>query len=38
MDVDGARLDAGDQARIAAAPDLTLTAREPTELILIDLP
>ncbi len=38
LDVNDARLEAGDQARITEEPDLTLTARIPAELILIDLP
>ena len=38
LDVNGASLDTGDQARITEEADLTLTARAPAELVLIDLP
>ncbi|HET8576662.1 MAG TPA: pirin family protein [Methylomirabilota bacterium] len=38
LEVNDARLESGDQARITDEPTLTLTARTPTELILIDLP
>jgi hypothetical protein len=38
LEVTDARVDAGDQARISDEPTLTLTARAPAELILIDLP
>ncbi len=38
LDVNGASLDAGDQARITEEPSLTLAAQIPAELILIDLP
>jgi redox-sensitive bicupin YhaK (pirin superfamily) len=38
VEAGGTRLEAGDQARITGASDLPLAAREPAELILIDLP
>jgi redox-sensitive bicupin YhaK (pirin superfamily) len=38
LEAAGTELSAGDQARIAGRRELALVAREPTELILIDLP
>jgi redox-sensitive bicupin YhaK (pirin superfamily) len=38
LDLNGVKLDAGDQARITDEPALTIEARAPSELILIDLP
>ena len=38
LDVNDARLEAGDQARVTGEPDLSLTARAPAELVLIYLP
>ncbi len=37
LDLNGLGLDAGDQARVTGEPRLTLEARAPAELILIDL-
>lgn len=38
LDLNGLKLEAGDQARITAEPSLSMEARAPSELILIDLP
>jgi len=38
LDLNGMKLDAGDQARVAGEAALTIEARAPSELILIDLP
>ena len=38
LELNGVKLDAGDQARITGETKLTLEARAPSEFILIDLP